>query len=55
MDKTLDGTEELAGAAIRKYSIEFFEKLRKIHRKIPVLESHFNVISGLETCNFIKK
>ena len=28
---------------------------REIHRKIPVLESLFNEVSGLENYNFIKK
>ena len=28
---------------------------KKIHRKIPVLESLFNKVAGLQACNFIKK
>ena len=31
----------------------FFEKLCEIDRKIIVLESLFNGVSGFETCNFI--
>ena len=31
------------------------EKLRNIHRKIPVLESLFNNVASLKACNFIKK
>ena len=31
------------------------EKFRKITLKIPVLESLFNKVAGLKTCNFIKK
>ena len=54
MDKTLVGTAESAGAVIRSCSVRFFEKLRNIHKNIPVLESLFNEVSGLETCNFIK-
>ena len=37
----------------------FFEigvvKVCNIHRKTPVLESLFNEVACLETCNFIKK
>ena len=35
--------------------IKFFEILCKILRKILVLESVFNEISGNKTCNFIDK
>ena len=52
MDKTLVGTEESVGAVIFQ---RFFENLCKVHRKIPVLESLFNEVSRLETCNFIEK
>ena len=34
--------------------IKFFEKLQKIHRKIPKPESLFNEILALETCNVVK-
>ena len=34
---------------------DVFEKMRKIHSKIPVLESVFNEFPDLETYNFIKK
>ena len=55
IDKTLVGTEESTGSVIQRCSVNsFFEKLCKIHWKIPVLESLFNEVSDLETCNFIK-
>ena len=31
------------------------KKLRKFHRKTPLLESLFNKVAGLEACYFIKK
>ena len=49
MDKTLVVTEESTGA------VKFFEKLWKIHRKIPVPESYFYEVSGIETCNVVKR
>ena len=52
MDKTLVGTEKSAGALIFQ---RFFEKLCKVRRKILVLESLFNEVLGLDTCNFIDK
>ena len=33
----------------------FSYKFRNFHRKIPVLESLFNKVARLKTCNFIKK
>ena len=49
MDITSVGIEKLAGAIVRRCSvIRFFEKLCKIHRKIPVLKSLFNEVSHLE-------
>ena len=52
----LVGTEESAGGVIQGCSvIRFFEKLRKIHSKIPVPQSLFNEVSGLEICNVVKK
>ena len=42
---------------VQKQSLEVFckkrfsLKVRKFHRKIPVLESAFNKIPGLQTCN----
>ena len=30
-------------------------KFRKFYRKTPVLQSLFNKVAGLKTCNFIKK
>ena len=32
----------------------YSEKIRKFHRKTPVLESLFNKVAGLRVCNFIK-
>ena len=32
-----------------------YEKFRKFHRKLPVLESLFNKVAGLQVCNVIKK
>ena len=56
MDKTLVGREELAGAVTRRSSVfKFFEKLHKMRREIPVLESLLNEVAGLKTCNFTKK
>ena len=56
MNKGLVRTEESAGAVIQTCSVRrFFEKLRKIHRKIPVPESLFNEISDLEIRNVVKK
>ena len=52
MDKTM---MESAGAVIFRCSLNVFEKFSKIHRKISVLESPFNEISGLETSSFIEK
>ena len=53
MDKTLVRKEESARAVNRRCSVKMvFEKLRRIHRKIPEPESLFNEVSGLETCNF---
>ena len=54
MNKNLVGMEESAGAVIWMCSVRFFEKLQKIHRKIPVLESFFNEVSDLEICNAVK-
>ena len=34
---------------------KMFQKFRKLHRKTPVLESLFNKVAGLKTCNLIKK
>ena len=54
MDKTLVRKEESARAVNRRCSVKMvFEKLRRIHRKIPEPESLFNEVSGLETCNFV--
>ena len=55
MDKTLSRKEESAGAFIQRCSVQFFEKFCKIHRKTFVLESFYKGVSGLETCNFVKK
>ena len=56
MDEISVGTEESAGTIIWRCSVKkVFEKLSKIHRKMPVLEYLFNEVSSLETCNFIRK
>ena len=56
MNKTLFRSEESAGAVMRRCTVnQVFEKLRKIHREIPVLEPFFNDVSGLEICSFVKK
>ena len=56
MNKGLVRTEESAGAVIQRCSVKrFFEKLQKIHRKIPVPESLFNKVSDLEICSVVKK
>ena len=56
MDKTLVGMEnQQEQAYLSVLSIRFSEKLCKIHKKIPVLESLFNELSGLATFNFVKK
>ena len=47
--KKVWSAEKLAGAVIWRCSVRFFEKLYKIQRKIPVLESVFNKVSGLQT------
>ena len=31
------------------------KNFRNIHRKTPVLESLFNKVAGLQTCNYLKK
>ena len=56
-DKTLVGMEESAGAVIWSCSVKkvSLKKLYKIHRKIPMLESLYNEVSGLETSIFVKK
>ena len=46
---------ESVEAVILRCSLNVFEKCSKIHRKISVLESPFNEISGLETSSFIEK
>ena len=50
--------KQLAGwIEIRVRHLEvFFKKVfHKIHRKIPALESLFNIVAAWKTCNFIKK
>ena len=37
------------------HKISVLKKFRKFHRKIPALESLFNIVAGLKVCNFIKK
>ena len=56
MDKTLVGMEESAEAVIRKCSVnKTFWKISQNSQKIPVLESIFNEVSGLENCSYIEK
>ena len=40
------------GCSIKKTVLK---KSGNIHRKTPVLESLFNKVAGLQSCNFIKK
>ena len=43
-------------AVVWRWSVKkLLLKLRRIHRKIPVSESLFNKVAGLQICNFIKK
>ena len=45
-----------AEAVVRRWSVKkLLSKLRRIHRKIPVSESLFNKVAGLQICNFIKE
>ena len=47
---------DLSEAAVRRCSSkELFLKIRNVHRKTPVLESHFNNVADLQPCSFIKK
>ena len=56
MDKTLVGMEESAEAVIRRCSVnKTFWKILQNSQKIPVLESIFNEVSGLENCSYIEK
>ena len=36
------------------FKINVLKKLRKFHRKKPVLQSLLNKVAGLKVCNFIK-
>ena len=47
----LVSAENLAEAIVCRCSTKF----RKFHGKISTLESLFNKVAGLKTCNFIKK
>ena len=56
VDKTLGETEESARAVTRGIlKIIFFWKFVQNLQNKCVLEFSFNEVSGLETCNFIKK
>ena len=55
MNKTLVETEESTETVIRCYVNKVFEKLCKIHMKIPMLGSIFSDVSDLETWKFIKR
>ena len=48
----LIGSEAATRDVIQKNSSKNF---RNIHRKTPVLESLFNKVAGLQTCNSFKK
>ena len=55
MDKTLVGMKKSTRAVMRRCSVHNnFWKMCKIRKKIPVLESAFNEVSGLKTCIFIQ-
>ena len=54
MNKTLVETEESTETVIRCSVNMVFEKLCKIHVKIPMMGSIFSEVSGLETWKFIK-
>ena len=55
MDKTLVRTDESAGVVMGRCSEnKVFRKIGQNSQKIPVLQSLFNVVSGLETCDFVK-
>ena len=54
MNKTLVETEESTETVIRCSVNKVFEKLCKIHVKIPMMGSIFSEVSGLETWKFTK-
>ena len=48
--------EESGGAVIWRYSVnKAFRNIVLNQQKIPVQESLFNEVLGLETCTFVKK
>ena len=42
-------------AVVRRSSVKWVNKIRKIHRKTSVLQPLFNKVAGVQACNFIKK
>ena len=56
MYRTLVGKEESAGVVIWWCSVNrAFRKIAQNSQKKSMLESLFNEVSGLKTCNFVKK
>ena len=54
VDRTLVRTEESAGAFIRRCSVnKVFKKIAQDSQEL--LESLFNEVSGLKTCNIVEK
>ena len=54
MDRTLVRMEESAGAVIRRCSVnKVFKKIAQDSQEL--LESLFNEVSGLKTCNILEK
>ena len=57
----LDFVEELRNFGRKSFTSQLevkrgvLKKFAKFHRKTSVLESLFNKVAGLRTCNFIKK
>ena len=56
MDKNVVGKDELVEAVNQRCSVnKVFIKISQISLKIPVLESLFNEVQGIDTCNVIKE
>ena len=56
MDKNVVGKDELVEAANQRCSVnKVFIKISQNSLKIPVLESLFNEVQGIDTCNVIKE
>ena len=55
MDKNVVGKDELVEAVNQRCSVnKVFIKISQNSLKIPVLESLFNEVQGIDTCNVIK-